>query len=181
MGVSLSFLKSHNIIHKIIKEVQMKTAIIYYSYEGNCSLVSKIIKDTLNADIFEIKTVDDKIRTGLAKYLWGGSQVVFHKKPALRPLSVDINAYDLIILGCPVWAGSPAPAIISFLSGTKIAGKKIALFCCHAGGKKKAFDKFRALLNGNSIAGEIDFVNPAGKSPEKLKLIIGDWVKTISA
>ena len=159
----------------------MKTAVIYYSYEGSCALVSKIIKDAINADIFEIKTVDEKVRTGFSKYAWGGSQVVMHKKPALKPLSVDINAYDLIILGTPVWAASPAPAMISFISGGKITGKKLALFCCHGGGKGKAFEKFKAHLVGNTFEGEIDFVNPAGMKSDALKQKINEWVKTFSA
>ena len=160
----------------------MKTAVIYYSFEGNCALVAKAIKNALNADIFEIKTTDTKKRTGFAKYLWGGFQVITRKKPELEPLSVDVNAYDLLILGTPAWAASPAPAIVSFLDKAKIKGKKIALFCCHAGGKGKAFDKFKALLPGNTIAGEIDFNSPAKPARAEsipLKTRIDQWVKTL--
>ena len=158
----------------------MKTAIIYYSYEGNCALVSKIIKDALNADLYEIKTVNEKIRTGFAKYLWGGAQVIYHIKPALKPLSLDLNAYDLVILGTPVWAGSPAPAMISFLSKTKITGKKLALFCCHGGGMGKTFGKLKARLSGNTFVGEIDLVYAARKNPDELKQKINDWVKNLN-
>ena len=158
----------------------MKTAVIYYSFEGNCALVAKAVKDALNADIFEIKTVDKKKRSGFAKYLWGGFQAITKRKPELEPLSVDINAYDLFILGTPVWAASPTPAILSFLDKTKITGKKIALFCCHGGGKGKLFDKLRALLPGNTIAGEIDFPNAARGESAALKQKIGEWVKTLS-
>ena len=157
----------------------MKTAVIYYSLDGNCALVAKTIKETLNADIFEIRTIDRKKRTGIAKLAWCGFQVITHKKPELEPLSIDINAYDLIILGTPVWAASPTPAILSFLDKTKITGKKIALFCCHGGGKGKLFDKFRALLPGNTFAGEIDFENAAKGDNAALKQKIGDWAKTL--
>ena len=159
----------------------MKTAVIYYSYEGNSALIAKTIKATINADIFELKTADTKKRKGFAKYVWGGAQVIFRKKPALIPFSIDLNAYDLIILGTPVWAGSPAPAMNSFLSKTTITGKNLALFCCYAGGKGKVFDKFKALLPGNTIAGEIDFVNAAQKDSAELKQTIGEWLKTIGA
>ena len=158
----------------------MKTAVIYYSYEGNSVHVVDAIKAALKADVFEIKTVDTRKRKGFFMYLWGVGQVVFNRKPALRPLSVDINAYDLIILGTPVWAGSPAPAVVSFLSKTKITGKKLALFCCHGGGPGKAFEKFRALLPGNTIAGEIDIKYPAKMDGAELKQKIGEWVKTFA-
>ena len=158
----------------------MKTAVIFYSFEGNCALVAKAIKDALNADIFEIKTRDGKKRTGSAKYVWGGFQVITRKKPELEPLSIDINTYDLIVLGTPVWASSPTPAMLSFLSKTEITGKKIALFCCHAGGKGGVFDKFRALLPGNTIVGEIDFTNPAKGESAPLKQKIDEWAKKIT-
>ena len=157
----------------------MKTAVIYYSFEGSCALVAKAVKDALNADIYEIKTIDKKKRTGFAKYLWGGFQTITRKKPALEPLSIDVNTYDLIILGTPVWAASPAPAMFAFLSKTTITGKKVALFCCHAGGKGKAFDKFKALLPGNTIVGEIDFQNAAREQNASLKQKIDEWVKTL--
>jgi flavodoxin len=160
----------------------MKTAVIYYSLDGNCALVANAIKDALNADIFEIKTVDKKKRKGLAKLAWGGFQVIMKKKPELEPLSLDINAYDLIILGTPVWAASPTPAMFSFLCGTRITGKKVALFCCHGGGKGKTFDKFKALLPGNTFAAEIDFCNPANTAKAEsipVKPRIDEWVKTL--
>ena len=159
----------------------MKAAVIYYSYEGNSVLVADALRDALGADVFRIKTVDKKKRTGLAKYAWGGGQAVMGKKPAIEPLSVDINAYDLIILGMPVWAGSPAPPIVSFLSGNKITGKKIALFCCYSGGKGKAFEKLKALLPGNTIVSEIDIKDPAKMDSAELKQKISEWVKTLGA
>jgi len=157
----------------------MKTAVIYYSLEGSCALVAKIIKDALNADIFEIKTIDKKKRTGFAKFFWGGFQVIARKKPELEPLSIDINAYDLIILGTPVWAGSPTPPMFSFLSKTEITGKKIALFCCCGGGKGSVFDKLRRQLPGNTIVGEIEFINVAREESALLKQKIDEWVKTL--
>ena len=157
----------------------MKTAVIYYSYQGNCALVAEAIKGELNAEVFELKTVDTKKQKGFFLILWGAFQVIRNKKPELQPLSVDINSFDLIILGTPVWAGSPAPAMVSFLSKTEIKEKKIALFCSHGGGKGDVFNKFKALLPGNTIAGEIDFTNPAKGGRAALKEQIGEWAKTL--
>ena len=158
----------------------MKTAVIFYSYDGNCAFVAEQLKAQLNADILRLETVDRKRRTGFAKYFWGGSQVVMGRKPPIKPFTFSSEAYDLIVLGVPVWAGSPAPAMRTFLSKTRISGKKIALFVCHGGGKGKALDKFRAMLTGNTIVSEIDFVDPAGNNPQEQKKRIEDWAKAIS-
>jgi flavodoxin len=157
----------------------MKTAVIYYSHDGNCALIAEILKTELNANVFRIETLDDKIRKGLSLMFWGGGQVFRGIKPSLKPLSVDISAHDLIIFGTPVWAGSPAPAIASFLDKNSITGKKIAIFCCHGGGKGKALDKLKTLLSGNTFIGEIDFIYPAKADKAGVKQKISEWAKTL--
>ena len=158
----------------------MKSIIIYYSLSGNCTLVANILKTYLGADVLEIKTAESKKRTGFGLYFWGGSQVFMKKKPALKPYTVNIEKYDLVIFGTPVWAGSPAPALVSFLKNTKINGKKIALFCCHGGGIGKAMQKFKALLPENTVIGEIDFKIPARAEGAELEQKIGEWVKLLT-
>jgi flavodoxin len=159
----------------------MKTAIIYYSFEGNSALAAGILKELFSkrggVEVLEIKTVDTKKRKGFSKYLWGGSQVVMHKKPPIQNLSFDPSSCDLIILGCPVWAASPAPPMASFLEKAEIRGKRVALFCCHAGGAGKALEKFRSLAAGNTIAGEIDLANPA--RAENLRERLSSWAESL--
>lgn len=157
----------------------MKTAVVFYSFDGNCAFVAAEIKNRLNADIFQLQTKDEKKRAGFAKYFWGGSQVFMHKKPALKPCGFDPAAYDLVIIGAPVWAASPAPPLQTFLSASKISGKKLALFLCHAGGKGNAMDKLKAMLAGNTIAAETDFINPGKGNTEAVTRQIEEWLKRI--
>ena len=103
--------------------------------------------------------------------------MVFTKKiPALKPYTFDPAAYDLIVIGAPVWASTPAPPIQAFISQASLSGKKIALFVCHAGNKGDALDKFRALLSGTEIIGEADFARTLKNSIE-VKQQVADWVK----
>jgi flavodoxin len=157
----------------------MKTAVVYYSYEGNCAAAAERIGAALGADILSLKTVDAKKHKGFIKFAWGGSQVFMRKKPPLKPYDFNPGAYDLIVIGCPVWAASPAPPLRTFLAQTPITGKNIALFCCHAGGMGKALEKLKGLLSGNTFSGEINFVNPAGQDKETLGRQIDEWVKTL--
>lgn len=155
----------------------MKTAVIYYSLDGNSAVVAETLKAVLNADVYQLKTIDAKKRRGFFKMVWGVGQVMRKKKPELLPLSIDLDAYDLLILGTPVWAGSPSPALVSFLDKTKISGRKVALFCSHRGGKGDVFGKIKNLLQGNIITGEIDFFEPAKADPAELKEKISAWIK----
>ena len=158
----------------------MKTAVVYYSYDGNCALVAEQIKAQIDADILRLVPVNEKRRSGFFAIFCGVLQVFMGKKPDLKPYSFDPEAYEIIILGTPVWAGRPTPAMHSFLSKTKISGKKLALFICHRGGKGDAMNKFKALLDNNTIVSEIDFFEPARKNPEEQKQQIKDWAKNIA-
>jgi flavodoxin len=154
----------------------MKTVVVYYSLDGNCAFIAKEIKARLGADLIRLQTKDEKQRNGFAKYFWGGGMVVLGKKPELKPYDFNPEAYDLIVIGVPVWAGSPAPPIRTFLSKTKITGKKIALYVCHGGGQGKAMEKLKALLPDNDIAAETGFLLPL-KNIEEAKQQAADWVK----
>jgi len=167
----------------------MKTAIIYYSLDGNTAFVAQTLKEILTAapfnkatDLFEIKLLDTKKRSGIIKFCWALGQMIWNKKPGIQPLSVDTAAYDLFILGTPVWGSLPAPALASFLGSIPITGKKVALFCCHGGGKGDIMEKFKALLPDNTFAGEIDFHTPAktkGQEAAQLKEQLAGWAKEI--
>ena len=157
----------------------MKTLIVYYSYDGNCALVAERLAAALKAETLRLETADDKRRSGLAKYVWGGRMVFSHIQPALKPYALRPEDYNLVVIGFPVWAGSPAPPLLSFLSETKIGGRKIALFCCHGGGKGKALQKAGVLLEGNILVGEADFVNPSRGDTEKIAARIDGWAKRL--
>jgi flavodoxin len=151
--------------------------VVFYSLDGNCAFVAEEIKAQLNADLIQLQTKDEKKRGKVGKMFWGCAMVFSKKKPPLNPYSFDSSAYDLIILGAPVWAGNPAPPIKTFLSETNLSGKKLAIFVCHAGGKGKSLETFKALLSGNNIAAEADFQIPAKGKSEASKQKIADWVK----
>jgi len=150
----------------------MKTAVVFYSLDGNCALVTEEIKAQLNADMIRLQTKDEKKRGKIGKMFWGVGMVFLRKKPPLKPYSFDPSIYDLIIIGAPVWAASPAPPVKTFLSETKIIGKKIALFVCYLGDKGASLEEFKALLDGNEIVSTADF-----KGPSKDR--ITDWVKSL--
>ena len=157
----------------------MKTAVVFYSLDGNSAFTARHISSLLKSDPVQIQTVDTKKRRGFFKMLWGVGQVMRKKLPALKPVDFDAASYDLIILGTPVWAGRPAPAMKAFLSQTKISGKKLALFVCHAGKPGKAIELLKDMLKDNNFVSEKDFDAPI-KNAEATIQQIEEWVKTLT-
>ncbi|MDR0644740.1 MAG: flavodoxin [Treponema sp.] len=158
----------------------MKVLVIYYSYDGNSALIAELLKMSANADTLMLEVESEKHHKGFLKYLFGGWQVIRHKKPTLKPFTVNFNDYGIIVMGGPVWAGAPAPALLSFLTKNPLKDKKVALFCCCSGGDAdKAMERMKALLEGNVIAGEIVFQNPLNGNKNEIAEKVGAWMKEL--
>lgn len=139
----------------------MRNLVVFFSFEGNTKFIAETISKTVNADIMELKTSKKYPTEGFGKFFWGGKSVIFGEKPELINDSVDLNRYETVFIGTPVWAGTYAPPVKSFISQYKIQGKRIALFASHGGGgAKKCFAKLKEALPGNEFIGEIEFVEP---------------------
>lgn len=158
----------------------MSTLVVYFSFTGSTKFIAEKIAETMNADIAQLKTSKEYPAEGFKKYFFGGKSVIFGEKPDLVNEPIDWNRYDTIIIGTPVWAGSFAPPIKSFISQYKIRGKRIALFASHGGGgAKKCFAKLKKELSGNEFICEIDFVEPKKNREENTSKAV-KWARSIA-
>lgn len=53
--------------------------------------------------------------------------------PEIKPLNVNVEAYDRMILGSPVWWYTFAPAMKTFLNTYDLSGKKVFPFATNGG------------------------------------------------
>ena len=93
----------------------MKIALVYYSLDGNTAFAAEKIGLRLEADIIRLKPVKEYPTEKIAKYFWAGKSASFQESPKLMPYAFDINMYDVIILGTPIWAGTFAPPLRTFI------------------------------------------------------------------
>lgn len=157
----------------------MKTLVLFYSFEGNTRLMAEAIASETDADLQELRPSKNIAPRSFMKYFWGGKAVMMGQTPEIKPIEKHLEEYDLIFLGTPVWAFSYAPPLKTFFTNFELKDKKIALFCCHGGGKGRVFKKMRDELTGNSILGEIDFVEPLKKGVDSSTSRIRNWARDI--
>lgn len=157
----------------------MKTLVVYYSLEGNTRRVAELISKKMKAELIEIEPVKSISKKGFSKYIWGGKQVTMREKPPIKELNIDLNNYDTIIIGTPVWAVTYAPAIRTFLSKYEIENKDIVLFCTHEGGPGKTLQNMKKELKNNKFVAEHDFSNVAKTDEESLNTSVNDFIKNI--
>ena len=112
----------------------MKSVVVFYSLDGGTRKAAEKIAERLQADIVELHPEKRIPSKGFFKYMIGGMQVKSGKKPALKPYNFQKEAYDLVILGTPIWASGCTPAMNTFLSENDISDRKIAVLTSSAGG-----------------------------------------------
>jgi len=139
----------------------MKSAVIYYSLEGNTKYAAAKIAARLGADLIPLIPSKEYPTGKISKYIWGGKSATFGEAPKLEPYSFDPNQYDLIVLGTPVWAGTFTPPLRTFIRENKLTGKKIALFaCCSGGSIEKCFDQMKKEAGDCEVVSTLQLTEP---------------------
>lgn len=140
----------------------MRTAIVYYSMSGNTQYVAEKIAEKINADVIRIEPVKAYPDQGAKKFFWGGKSAMMGEKPKLQPYECNLESYDRIIIGTPVWASTFVPPIRTFIHENRnIIDKKIAVFICFSGGgADKAIEKMKKYIGVEEFEAELILVDP---------------------
>ena len=112
----------------------MNRAVVYYSLSGNTKEAAKVIARKLGAKIFEIDLAKPLPKNTVRQMLVGGMQSTFGRRPKIKGVPDNIDYYDEIILGMPVWAGMPASPVNTFIKNYGVADKIDAVFTFSGGG-----------------------------------------------
>ena len=156
----------------------MKSLVVYYTRGGNTRFVAETIVAEIGADLEEV--VDLKKRSGILGYLRGGRDASQGRETEISPTVKSPTAYELIILGSPIWAGKPAPAINTYINKNDLSGKKVAVFFSQGGKKITGFEEAKALMSNSECIGELSVIQPLRNKEESEKQIV-DWCKTLIA
>ena len=156
-----------------------KILIVYYSLTGNTQFIAESLRDTIEADILELKPIKELNPESGTKFMWGGFQSTMKKKPELMDFNINPLEYDLIILGTPVWAWNISPPMRSFLSMFDLSSKKVALWMSHAGDGVKAMGRFKEIMDSANIVDTITFQMPLKKDSDKNKEKAIAWIQGI--
>ena len=146
----------------------MKTLIVYYSLEGSTKMIAEKLAEKTGADLYEIKSVKKYPTKGPAKFIVGGKDAAFKVCPEIVKTGVNIKQYDALVIGTPVWDGTIAPPLRSFLRDIIVKNPVVAAYACMAGkDPKKTFDVIKELACVEKLDAEVCFYSPAtGNDPD---------------
>lgn len=161
----------------------MNKLIVYFFYTGHTKSIVERIKEKIDCDVLEIKTVvpysddydsvvNDEQNAEASEFL-----------PEIQSIDVDLSKYDEIILGTPVWWYRPVPAIRTFLTQNDLSKKLIKPFATNAGWLGRTFNEIKKLCPNSNVDEGLNILYDAGDYKTR-KLItsieeIDNWIRTL--
>lgn len=151
--------------------------VVYFSATGTTKLLAEYTADILNADLYEIVPQIPYTDADLAYYTDGRADQE-QNDPSARPAITgnvsDMDNYNTIILGYPIWHGQ-APRIIStFLESYDFSGKTIVPFCTSHSSGIGSSD-----TNLHSLASNAKWEDGKRFSGNTDKETIAEWIESL--
>lgn len=118
-----------------------KTIVVYFSRTGNTEFIAEHIAEKLQADIFKVAAVEDYPSSYKETVDKAKAEKNNNSRPAIKGTLPDLNNYDTIVLGYPIWHGDLPMPMYTFLEQAKADGKNIVPICTHGGGGDYSSDR----------------------------------------
>lgn len=133
------------------QEDMMENTILvaYFSATGTTEQVAQQAADILDADLYEIVPEEPYTEADLAYYTGGRAdqeQDDPNVRPVINGIVENMDQYDTVLLGYPIWHGQAPRIINTFLESYDFAGKTIIPFCTsHSSGVGSSADNLHNL------------------------------------
>ena len=147
---------------------QPRVLVAYYSKSGNTEAIARMIQEKTGADLYRIEPVRSYPRERPAAAEIPKQERESGDLPELRGSLPDIQQYDLVVIGSPIWWYTAATPVLSFLSKVDFQQKKVAGFYTYAGSGKNFDADLRRLARNANVLGSIGFYGTydTGRGPQ---------------
>ncbi|NYH14178.1 flavodoxin family protein [Paraburkholderia bryophila] len=130
---------------------EAKVLVVYYSRTGITRSLASALAQTLAADLEEICDCSD--REGPGGYLRSLFDALRKRHVEIVPAGLDVSAYDLVVVGSPVWAGSVSAPVRSYLIENRARLPQVAFFCSFGGrGADNAVHEMQEIVGKPAVA-----------------------------
>ncbi|ANB77873.1 flavodoxin (plasmid) [Paraburkholderia phytofirmans OLGA172] len=130
---------------------EAKVLVVYYSRTGTTRSLASALAKMLAADLEEICDCSD--RDGPGGYLRSLFDAIRKRHVEIVPAGLDVSAYDLVVIGSPVWASSVSAPVRSYLIENRAQLPQVAFFCSFGGGgADKALHEMQQIVGKPAVA-----------------------------
>lgn len=136
-----------------------KVLVVYFSETGNTQKLAKLISDEVGGDFRRIETVKP-YPTGQELFDYTKNERDEDARPELKDLEVNMDDYDVVLVGYPIWWYTLPMPIYTFFDKYDFDDKIIVPFNTHEGSGDggtystiKNWEKNAKVLDGLAIRG----------------------------
>lgn len=136
---------------EILSRPDVKVLVAYFSYSGTTRNVANDLSEGTSGNLFEITPQDGYSNV----YMESNNEIRNNERPALTNTVENMEEYDIVFVGYPVWwHATPAP-INTFLESYDLTGKLIIPFCTSGGSDiDETMPTFLNSCDGLAVYGE---------------------------
>jgi flavodoxin len=156
--------------------------IVYFSHSGVTKGIAERLQGKLGAALYRIEPVEAYPETYQEVLDKARPEVEGGVKVELKGDLPKLEGVDLVLVGGPVWFGTMAPPLSSFLAQVDLKDKTVAPFCTYGGGLGGYFDHVKAALPEEATVldglglGRADLAKEA-----EVETLIGEWAAKLPA
>lgn len=158
---------NREMLRRTTRDRAIRACVIFYSYSGITRGVAEGIGEAGGCDLIEVKT-----RNPYSSFSVYTTGVLHSRKEACDPIEpevIDVSGYDILIIGTPVWAWKPSPAINAAVRAlTGCEGKMAVIFTTCSNQPGEALPLLRKALSdrGVRVMAEISLDAKDTKNPD---------------
>ena len=158
-----------------------KVLVVYFSQSGNTQKLAKLISDRVGGDFVRIETVQTYPTEYNELADFAKNERDNNIKPELKDLEIDIDDYDTIFIGAPVWWGDFPMIMYTLFEKVDMNGKRIVPFSTHGGSGLSGFDtKLKRLYpNANVTKGLAITGADAQNKKENVKKEVDNFIESL--
>ena len=156
--------------------------LVYFSYTGHTKYIAEIIKQNINCDVIRLEPVipysNDYNKVVNDEQNQESSDII----PEIKGINIDLDLYDTIIIGTPVWWYRSAPVIRAFLKKYDLSNKIIIPYATNAGWLGKTFNEIKSLCSNSKVVNEFNIVFTSDYNKKELVTpieTIKNWINNI--
>lgn len=154
-----------------------KVLVVYFSATGTTESAAKKIKRAAGGKLYQIQAetpyTDADLDYSNDNCRANREQRDESIRPQIKGKVKNIQKYDVIFIGYPIWHGKEPMMIRTFLESYNLKGKEIVPFCTSGGsGISGSISGIKAAAKGAKVANGKDLTDSSNKSVKK-------WVQKI--
>lgn len=155
-----------------------KVLVIYYSWTGHTQDIAQQIAALTKADVYRIQT-EEEFKYSPAFYARIKNEINNKIYPPLTGTMPDVNEYDTIFVGGPVWWYTMATPLYSFLGKMDFHGKRVIPFSTQGSNPGTFLEDFKSNAKNAQIGTYANFNNVGSQYNQAVHNKIIHWLNNL--